>query len=89
MGIFGIIVQASQLERDSFDNSLGYALLVSLLLILAICARWSASRLTKSPEGILQFEEAADPAVFALDLHRDGVTPIDTTPVNSAVTDKC
>ena len=31
-------------------------------------------------EGKLQFEEAEEPAVFALDLHRDGVTPMATPP---------
>ena len=83
--IFIVIIGAAQLERDSFDYWPGYAAIIGLLMALAICARWSASRLAKSPEGVLQFEEAADPAVFALDLHRDGVTPIE---VSSAVTDK-
>ena len=67
---------AVQLERDSFGNAPGYAAVVGLLATLAIGLRWSATRLAKSPEGVLQFEEAAEPAVFALDLHRDGVTPI-------------
>jgi len=74
--IFIVIVRGAQLERDSFDDAAAYAILLGALLTLAICARWSATRLAKSPEGVLQFEEAAEPAVFALDLHRDGVTPI-------------
>ena len=68
------------MERDSFDDALGYGTIVGALLVLAVCGRWSASRLAKSPEGELQFEEAAEPAVFALDLHRDGVTPIALSP---------
>ena len=72
------IGQAVHLERDSFDNAAGYAAIVGALAALAIGARWSAARLAKSPEGELQFEEAAEPAIFALDLHRDGVTPIAT-----------
>jgi hypothetical protein len=80
MLIFTIIVEASKMERDSFDDAAEYALIVGVLLALAICGRWSASRLAKSPEGELQFEEAAEPAVFALDLHRDGVTPIMLSP---------
>jgi len=83
--IFIVIIGAAQLERDSFDYWPGYAAIIGLLMTLAICVRWSASRLAKSPEGVLQFEEAADPAVFALDLHRDGVTPVE---FSSAVTDK-
>jgi len=84
--IFIVIIGAAQLERDSFDYWPGYAAIIGLLMTLAICARWSASRLAKSPEGVLQFEEAANPVVFALDLHRDGVTV--TPELNSAVTDK-
>jgi hypothetical protein len=45
---------------------------------LPFTARWSATRLANSEEGEVQFEEAAEPAIFALDLHRDGVTPIAT-----------
>jgi CubicO group peptidase (beta-lactamase class C family) len=76
MLIFSGVVEAAQMERDSFDDSVGYAAVVGVLLAMAICARWSATRLAKSEEGELQFEEAAEPAIFALDLHRDGVTPI-------------
>jgi len=74
--ILPLLAKAAQLERNSFDNAAAYAAVVGLLAAIAICARWSATRLAKSPEGVLQFEEAAEPAVFALDLHRDGVTPI-------------
>jgi hypothetical protein len=81
---FTALVKAAQLERDSFDNAAGYAAVVGLLTALAILARWSAIRLAKSPEGELQFEEAAEPAVFALDLHRDGVTPITSPRVSDA-----
>jgi len=72
--ILPLLAKAVELERDSFDNAAGYAVVVALLTAIAICARWSAARLAKSPEGELHFEEAAEPAVFALDLHRDGVT---------------
>jgi CubicO group peptidase (beta-lactamase class C family) len=71
-----LIVKAAELERDSFDSTAHYAAIVGVLAALAIGVRWSATRLAKSEEGALQFEEAMEPAVFALDLHRDGVTPI-------------
>jgi hypothetical protein len=70
------VVKTAQLERDSFDNAAGYATIVGLLAVVAICTRWSAARLARSEQGALQFEDAMEPAVFALDLHRDGVTPI-------------
>jgi hypothetical protein len=50
--------------------------MVGVLAVLAMCARWSTGRLARSEPGALRFEEAEEPAVFALDLHRDGVTPI-------------
>jgi CubicO group peptidase (beta-lactamase class C family) len=74
--IFNVIAKVAQLERDSFDDAAGYAAVVGVLTALAICARWSATRLAKSEEGELQFEEAVEPAIFSLNLHRDGVTPI-------------
>jgi len=74
--VFSAFAKIAQLERRSFDDTVAYTAVIAALAALAICARWSASRLAKSPEGVLQFEEAAEPAIFALDLHRDGVTPI-------------
>ena len=76
--IFVALVNAAQLERDSFGNAPAYAALVGVLAALAICARWSADRLAKSPEGELRFEEAEEPAVRSLGLHRDGVTQVDS-----------
>jgi CubicO group peptidase (beta-lactamase class C family) len=77
--ILPVLAQAAQLERDSFDNAAGYAAVVGLLAMIAIGARRSSTGLANSPEGETQFEEAAEPAIFALDLHRDGVTPIPPT----------
>jgi len=74
--VFTVMIEAVKLERDSFGNMAEYAGAVGVMLVLAMGARWSARRLAASPEGQLQFEEAADPAIFALDLHRDGVTVV-------------
>ena len=79
MLVFIAFAKIAQLERRSFDNAVAYAIVIAALISLAIAARWSASKLARSPEGVLQFEEAAEPAIFALDLHRDGVTPIATS----------
>jgi hypothetical protein len=64
--------EGTKLERESFDHPVDYGVLVGVLLALAIGARWNAAR----DLGELQFEEAEEPELFALDLHRDGVTPI-------------
>jgi len=68
------LAKAAQLERDSFDHASSYAVGIGLLAAAAIGARWSAARLARSFEGELRFEETAEQEVFALDLHRDGVT---------------
>jgi CubicO group peptidase (beta-lactamase class C family) len=68
------LLEAARVERDSFDSGGEYAVLVGALAAAAIGARWSATRLARSFEGELRFEEIAEPEVFALDLHRDGVT---------------
>jgi hypothetical protein len=77
-------VKTAQLERDSFDHAANYAAMVGVLAVLAIGARWSTARLANSEEGALKFEDAMEPAVFALDLHRDGVTPIALPPGSGA-----
>jgi hypothetical protein len=63
-------MEAVKWERDSFDRPARYAALVGVLAALAISARWSVTRLARSAEGKLQFEEAAEPAVLALNLDR-------------------
>jgi hypothetical protein len=77
MVVLPALQQAAQLEHDSFDHAAGYAGLVGVLMAAALCARWSATRLARTFEGELRFEEIAEPEVFALDLHRDGVTMMD------------
>ena len=67
--ILPVLVKVAQIERDSFDNVVGYAAVAGLLAVLAIGARWRAQRLAESPEGELQFEETIEPEVFALNLN--------------------
>ena len=68
--IFMLLIKAAQLERDAFDHPVAYAAILALLTSLAIGLRIA------SPGGELQFEEVPEPAIFALDLHRDGITPL-------------
>jgi CubicO group peptidase (beta-lactamase class C family) len=64
------IMEAVKWERDSFDHPARYAALVGALAALVFSARWSTTRLARSAEGKLQFEEAEEPAVLALNLDR-------------------
>ena len=77
--IFTALAKAAQVERDAFEDPVRYSFIAAGLLVLAIGARWRVSRLAESYEGALQFEEESDPAIFILDLHRDGVTSIAQT----------
>lgn len=43
-----------------------------MLAVIAAALKWWGSLLSKSRELELKFEESPEPAVFALDLHRDG-----------------
>jgi hypothetical protein len=74
--IFNVIAKAVQFERKLFEDARGFATLIAILIAIAICMWWRTTMLSRSPEGELQFEDAADPAIFALDLHRDGMTPM-------------
>jgi CubicO group peptidase (beta-lactamase class C family) len=78
--VLGLIAKAVQLERGILDDSRAYAALVITLAIVALGAWWRATALSKTFEGQLQFEDAADPAVFVLDLHRDGSTVMEPRP---------
>jgi hypothetical protein len=49
--------------------------MAALLAMVAIAMRWWTGRLAKSAEPGLRFEEEPAPAIFALDLHRDGAPP--------------
>jgi CubicO group peptidase (beta-lactamase class C family) len=74
--VLSLIAKTVQLERRTFDDISSYAALVAILSVLGISVWWRNTVLARSPEGGLQFEEAADPVFFELNLHRDGVTPI-------------
>jgi hypothetical protein len=77
--IFMALAKAAQAEQDAFEDPVRYSFIAAGLLVLALGARWRVSRLAESYEDALQFEEESDPAIFMLDLHRDGVTSIAPT----------
>jgi hypothetical protein len=68
------IVKAIQLEQWVFEDPLRYSVLC-LSLAATAALLWSGNRArVKSGDSELQFEAEADPAVMALDLHRDGAS---------------
>jgi hypothetical protein len=50
--------------------------MIALLVVIAIAARWWTSAAAKSEETDLRFEEVPVPAIFALEIHKDGVVPL-------------
>jgi hypothetical protein len=78
--VLSLIAKAVQLERRTFEDAGSYVALVAALTVLGIAVCWRNSAFARSPEGALQFEQAAEPAIFALNLHPDGVTPIPGSP---------
>jgi len=81
--VLSLIAKAVQLERRAFEDASSYTAMVVTLAFLGVCIWWRNTALARSPEGGLQFEEAADPVIFGLNLHRDGVTPMPHPPNTS------
>jgi hypothetical protein len=70
------LVWVAPIERRALDDPAQMARLVLVSGSLAGLAIWRTSASARSDEATrLRFEEAPTPAIFALDLHRDGTPP--------------
>jgi hypothetical protein len=65
----------AELETRALYEPAIYAAVFVGLMAGAAVARWRTTAQARSEEAVLRFDEAAEPAIHALDLHRDGVTP--------------
>ncbi|MFZ0590761.1 MAG: hypothetical protein WAM39_09780, partial [Bryobacteraceae bacterium] len=68
--------ECTELERRALDNPGRYAIMLAVLVIAALCARWRTAVLANSPEAALHFVEEPTPAILPLGLNRDGVVPV-------------
>jgi hypothetical protein len=75
LGLLLVTVKAAEVERHALDDPVSFVKIVVVLGILAGFARWRTSASAKSWEFELRFEDQPVPAIFALDLHRDGTPP--------------
>jgi hypothetical protein len=75
--IFLPIGKAAQMEGELLERPRAFVLLVLALAAVAVLARWRTRRLAGTSESGPDFEETGDPEIFSLDLHRDGITPVD------------
>ena len=77
LGLFLLVTEwAADREMAALGNTALYVITLGVLVTVALLARWRTVAAARSEEGQVQFEEMLDPAVFALNLHRDGVTKI-------------
>ena len=72
LGLLFLTLKAAEVERRALDDSASFLRMIVVLSILAVLARWRTSALAKSPQSELRFQDEPIPAIFALDLHRDG-----------------
>jgi hypothetical protein len=74
--LFNLVVfWAARFERNALAQP---GILIQILVVLglaAVWARWRANQQARSERAELRFEEAPEPAVFALKIYKDGATP--------------
>lgn len=75
LAIVFLIVKGAEWEMVALADRTGFIVMMSVLAVLAGFAWWRTADLARWSEPGMQFEEAETPAIFALDLHRDG-TPV-------------
>jgi hypothetical protein len=68
-----VIWLSADYERSALDRPARYALLLAILCIATVGARWRTAVLAKQPESALQFEDDPIPVLQGLGLHRDGI----------------
>jgi hypothetical protein len=77
LGIFIFITNtATEFEMQALHDPVRYGLMLAVLTAALLALRWRNENDANSEEAALRFEETESPAVFVLDLHRDGVTPL-------------
>jgi len=70
------ITWGAELEMRALSKPALYTGVLIGLTAAAAVARRRTSAHARSEEAVLRFDEAPEPSIYALDLHRDGVTPL-------------
>jgi hypothetical protein len=76
LGVVFLIMKGAEFERTALGDSRMFAAMIATFGIAALVARWRTSRIAKPPHSELRFEEEPAPAIYALNLHRDGTPPV-------------
>ena len=72
--------RAAVLERNALPSPAQFIMVLLVLTILAILARWRTWAFSQSEGAELRFEELEAPAVLELGLYRDGTLPMEPPP---------
>ena len=70
IGMVFLVTKGADLERQALGNPAGYGAMLVVFAGAAVCARWRA----RGTE--LRFEEEPTPAIFSLNLRRDGASGV-------------
>jgi CubicO group peptidase (beta-lactamase class C family) len=71
-----LAMKAARIELLALEDPASYLSAIGVLSATALAARWWSLTVGKAAGDQVKFEESENPAVLALDLHRDGVTTL-------------
>jgi len=77
MGLLLLISRGVAFERDALDDARTYAKTLVVMIVAAIGARWRTVARANEEDAVVQFDDAATPAIQVLGLNRDGVVITD------------
>jgi hypothetical protein len=66
-----VVTWGAELEMRAFSEAALYAVVLGALIAGAVGARWRTTSQSRSEGVAPRFDETAEPAIYALDLHRD------------------
>jgi hypothetical protein len=75
IGLLFLTVKGAEIEQTALGDPRSFMIMALVLAVVAGLARWRTSAKAKGSLSELRFEEEPTPAIFALDLHRDGTPP--------------
>jgi hypothetical protein len=75
MGLMLFIVRGVVFESEALRNRTSYTIMVAVLAVATLAARWWAVWRASEEDAVVQFEELPTPALQVLGLNRDGVVP--------------
>jgi hypothetical protein len=72
-GLMLFIIRGVVFESEALRNGTSYSIMVAVLAVAALAARWWAVSTANEEDAVVQFEEVPTPALQLLGLNRDGV----------------